>query len=166
MTMKIVRALISCKHGSAGAEMALVTPLLIIIMFGIFEAGNFFWNQHIVENAVRDGVRFAGRKPLSEFAGCAPSTAVVSETRNVIRTGRVSGGTPRIAGWTDGAATITITGHCSAATKTGIYVNSPAGAPVVSVTANVSYNALFNNLGFTTATLNLQANAQAAAMGF
>jgi hypothetical protein len=37
---------------------------------------------------------------------------------------------------------------------------------VVNVTATVSYNALFNNLGFTTATLNLQANAQAAAMGF
>lgn len=166
MTMNIVRALISCKNGSAAAEMALVTPLLIIIMFGIFEAGNFFWNQHIVENAVRDGVRFAGRKPLSEFAGCAPSTSVINDTRNVIRTGRVSGGTPRIAGWNDGIATITITGHCSATTNTGIYVNNPAGAPVVTVTATVSYNALFNNLGFTTTTLNLQADAQAAAMGF
>ena len=166
MTMKIVRALMSCKKGAAGAEMALVTPLLIIIMFGIFEAGNFFWNQHIVENAVRDGVRFAGRKPLSEFASCVPSTAVVSETRNVIRTGRVSGGTPRIAGWIDGATTITVTSPCSATTTSGIYVNNPGGAPVVNVTATVPYNALFNNLGFTTTTLNLQANAQAAVMGF
>lgn len=166
MIMKNVPALISCKKGAAGAEMALVTPLLMIIMFGIFEAGNFFWNQHIVENAVRDGVRFAGRKPLSEFAGCVPSTTVVSETRNVIRTGRVSGGTPRIAGWTDGAATITVTSPCSTTTTTGIYVNNPGGAPVVNVTATVSYDALFNSLGFTTTTLNLQANAQAAVMGF
>lgn len=166
MTMKTVRALISCNYGSAGAEMALVTPLLIIIMFGIFEAGNFFWNQHIVENAVRDGVRFAGRKPMSEYAGCVPSSSVIDEIRNVTRTGRVSGGTPRIANWTNGAATITVTSPCRIGTRTGIYVNNAAGAPVVSVTATVTYDALFNKLGITTTNLTLQANAQTAVMGF
>lgn len=163
--MPIVRALISCKKGAAAAEMALVTPLLIIIMFGIFEAGNFFWNQHIVSTAVRDGARFAARNPLSEFAGCVPSASVVTATRNVTRTGNVLGGTPRISDWTDGT-TITVTSPCSSTTTNGIYVNNPGGAPVVNVTATVTYNALFNNLGFTTTNLSMEANAQSAVMGF
>lgn len=166
MMMQFVRTLITCKKGAAGAEMALVTPLLIIIMFGIFEAGNFFWNQHIVSTAVRDGARFAARNPLSEFAGCAPSASVVTATRNVTRTGRVAGGTPRIADWTNGDTTITVTSPCSSTTTSGIYVNNPGGAPVVNVTATVTYNALFNNLGFTTTNLSMEANAQSAVMGF
>lgn len=60
--------------------MALVAPLLIVIMFGAFEAGNLFWNQHVLSNAVRDGVRFAGRRPLADFEGCSPSADVVTDT--------------------------------------------------------------------------------------
>lgn len=165
MMMKIVRQLISCKRGAAAAEMALVTPLLIIMMVGTFEAGNFFWNQHVVGKAVRDGARFAGRRPLTDFAGCTPNSSVIADTRNVTRTGRVSGGTPRIAGWTDGT-TVAVTGNCNAATTTGIYRNNPGGAPRVTVTATLTYNSLFGLLGFDTSNLTLRADAQAAVMGF
>jgi Flp pilus assembly protein TadG len=163
--MKIVRSLISCTKGTAAAEMALVTPLLIIIMFGAFEAGNFFWNQQIIGKAVRDGARFAGRRPFTDYVGCAPSTNVINDTRNVTRTGRISGGTPRIANWTD-ATTVTVTGTCSATTTNGIYRNNPGGAPIVTVSATVTYNSLFGNLGFTTTSLAMRADAQAAVMGF
>jgi len=165
MIMRLVRSLMRCKSGAAAVEMALVTPLLIIIMFGIFEAGNFFWNQHVVSKAVRDGARFAGRRPLTDYAGCTPSTGVVNDTRNVTRTGLISGGTPRIANWTD-ATSVSVTGSCSAGTTTGIYRNNPAGAPIVRVTATVTYNSLFGALGFAADDLTLQADSQAAVMGF
>lgn len=165
MTMKIIRSLISCTKGTAAAEMAMITPLLIIIMFGAFEAGNFFWNQQVVGKAVRDGARYAGRRPLTDFAGCVPSTSVINDTRSVTRTGRISGGTARIANWTD-ATTVTVTGACSASTTGGIYRNNAGGAPVVTVSATVPYDSLFGALGFTTATLNMRADAQAAVMGF
>jgi Flp pilus assembly protein TadG len=165
MMMKIFRSLISCTKGAAGAEMALLTPLLIIIMFGAFEAGNFFWSQQIVGKAVRDGARFAGRRPFTEFVGCAPSTSVINDTRNVTRTGRISGGTPRISNWTV-ATTVTVSSVCSASTTGGIYRNNAGGAPIVTVSATVPYNSLFGNLGFTTTTLNMRADAQAAVMGF
>lgn len=165
MMMKIVRSLISCNKGAAGAEMVMVMPLLIFIMFGAFEAGNFFWNQQVVGKAVRDGARYAGRRPLTDFAGCAPSAAVITATQSVTRTGRVSGGTARIANWTN-AATVTVTGVCSAGTTGGIYRNNAGGAPVVTVSATVPYDSLFGSLGFTTATLNMRADAQAAVMGF
>ena len=167
MTMKIVRSLISCIKGAAAAEMALVTPLLIIIMFGAFEAGNFFWSQQIIGKAVRDGARFAGRRPFTDYVGCTPSTSVINDTRNVTLTGRISGGTARIANWTD-ATTVTVSmpGGCNTTYSGGIYTNNLGGAPTVTVTATVPYNSLFGNLGFTTTNLAMSADAHAAVMGF
>lgn len=167
MNMISLRSFLSCTKASAGAEMALVTPLLMVIMFGAFEAGNFFWNQHVITNAVREGARFAGRRPLADFDAdtCAPNASVITDTQNVTRTGSRLGGNARVNGWTD-SESVTVTAVCSATTTTGIYQNQAAGAPVVTVTATVSYNSLFSNLGFTTSDLTMQANAQAAVMGF
>ena len=51
--------------GTAAAEMALVTPLLMALMFGSFELGNYFYTSHIVAKAVRDGARYASRRGFS-----------------------------------------------------------------------------------------------------
>ena len=167
--MKSFRSFMSCESGAAAAEMALVVPLLVTIMFGTFEAGNFFWSQHIVTNAVRDGARYAGRRPLTDYPGCSPNASVVNDTRNVTRTGQITGGTPRIANWTN-ATTVSVlprTGGCNASFSGGIYTNNLGGAPVVIVTATVPYNGrLFGVLGFDTTGLSLQASAQASVMGF
>ena len=167
MNMKSLRSLLACTTGAAAAEMALVVPMLTTIMFGAFEAGNFFWNQHIVTNAVRDGARYAARRPLTDFPGCLPNASVVDDTRRVTRTGLVSGGTPRIANWTsDTTVSVTNPVGCNTSFSGGIYRNNPGGAPRVTVSATVPYNSLFKNLGFTTTTLNMRADAQAAVMGF
>ena len=34
------------ERGSPSAEFALILPALVALMFGSFEAGNFFWTQH------------------------------------------------------------------------------------------------------------------------
>ena len=170
--MKSFRSLVLCESGAAAAEMALVVPLLVTMMFGAFEAGNFFWSQHIVTNAVRDGARYAGRRPLSDYPGCAPNESVVDDTRNVTRTGRVSGGTPRIANWTNPVTVEVLPTSprptpCNNLFSGGIYTNNPDGAPVVTVTATVPYTGgLFGVLGFDTTGLSLQASAQASVMGF
>ena len=57
--MKGRARLSSDRRGAAAAEMALVTPLLLVILFGAVELGNYFYNEHIVVKAVRDGARFA-----------------------------------------------------------------------------------------------------------
>ena len=167
MTMKLLLSFKSCTKGAAAAEMALVTPLLVAIMFGAFEAGNFFWSQHVVSKAVRDGARFAGRRPLTDYADstCVPVTGVITDTRNVTRTGRVTAGTPRIGGWT-ADTTVTVTAVCSSGTTGGIYRNEVGGAPVVTVSATVPYNSLFGLLGFNTTGLSMEADAQASVMGF
>lgn len=152
------------RSGVAAAEMVLVTPLLMIIMFGAFEAGNFFWNEHVVIKAVRDGARFAGRQSFSKYS-CAAITdaAVATQIKNLTRTGLTTGGTARLSGWTDGQVSITVS--CSAGTTTGIYINQVGGAPVVTVSTTVPYTPFFGTLGFDTTGLNLNASAQSAVMG-
>jgi Flp pilus assembly protein TadG len=165
-------SLIGCRAGTAAVEMALVTPLLIALMFGSFEAGNYYLDSHVVAKAVRDGARFAARQPYANYSACAgaPGGTVVADTRNVVRTGKVaSGGAARLPGWTD-PATITLSISCNTVgvggvPYTGIYAGMATGAPVVVVSATVPYTTLFGETGFSSTTLTIRAESQAAVAG-
>lgn len=161
------RAFIASVAGTAAAEMALVMPILIVLMFGSFELGNYFLSEHVVVKAVRDGARYASRRSFSDFT--CPNTLsgdVVDKVRNITRTGQLSGGTGRLSNWTDGT-TITVSLNCTAITGgnySGIY-KGMTNLPRVKVSAVVPYNSLFNDLGFTSSTLSLRAESEAAVMG-
>lgn len=162
-------------RGTAAAELALVLPLLLIIMFGSFEIGNYFRNEHILVKAVRDGARFAARQNFDNYTACsgAPGGTVVANTRNVVMTGLLSSGTNRLPNWVN--TTISVTTACSTSAGStqlaGIYksnANSSGtliGAPTVTVTATVPYTPVLNSFGFRGAGLNLNASQQAAVMG-
>ncbi len=154
------------RSGAAAAEMALVTPLLLLLMFGCFELGKFFWDAHIVAKAVRDGARFASRRSFNDYNGCAASAGLVTAVRNVTRTGFVAGGNPLIPSWTD-ATTVTVTVSCAATGYyRGVYEQlTTMGPPVVTVEAAVPYASLFQTLGFNATSLTLRARSQAAVAG-
>jgi hypothetical protein len=122
------------RRGSAAAEMALATPLLIIVLFGTMELGKYFWEAHALRKAVQEGSRFASRQPFNMYDGsCAPSTTLVSQTREVTRTGRLSGGSPRLRNWTDGG-TISVTGSCGpSGLYRGVYEELGSPPPIVTV---------------------------------
>lgn len=169
------------QSGSSAAEMALVTPLLIALMFGSFELGNYFLSEHVVVKAVRDGARYAGRLGFSNYGctsvstGNVPGGTVVTDTRNLVRTGQLaSGGSARLRGWTD-PASINVTYDCVTPTSvtpsySGIY-DGMSYIPVIKVeiaTDNahrLGYQSLFNKLGFDSSALYLNAKSQSAVMG-
>jgi Flp pilus assembly protein TadG len=161
-------------RGSAATEMALSIPILIILMFGSFELGKYFLDEHKIVNAVRDGARYAARQPFTEYPSCTPSGAVVTRIRNVTRTGQTAaGGTPRLTYWTN-PSTITVTASCTTTATTdggttvnlsGIYTGVAGGAPVVEVRASVPYTPLFGQLGIASTTLRLHARSQATVNG-
>lgn len=158
--------------GAAAAEMALVMPLMLTILFGSVELGHFFYNEHILVKSVRDGARFAARQGFANY-DCAgePSATVRDSTIALIRTMVLSSGENRLAG----TPTISVTEACAttatddaSATENmaGIYRGSASGAPVVTVSASVTYVPIigtafgFSGLGFT-----LNASQEAAVMG-
>src|SRR2546423_4106633 len=46
-------------RGAATVEMALVLPIVLIFMFGIFEYGRYFMTLQLLNNAAREGARYA-----------------------------------------------------------------------------------------------------------
>jgi Flp pilus assembly protein TadG len=171
------------QSGSAAVEMVLVMPILLALMFGAFELGNYFYSEHVVAKAVRDGARFASRQSFTSFTACSgapsgtvnvtlPSVASIStETaiRNLVRTGQVaSGGTARLAGWTN-ATTVVVATSCNTVSTSagkGIYTGQTGGVRIVTVTATVPYRPLFSTLGIkSSATMTLIAQSQAPVVG-
>lgn len=154
------------RSGSAAVEMALVTPLLLIILFGSVEVGNFFYNEHLLSKAVRDGARYAARQNFSYY-GCSgpPTGTVVAETRNLVKTGYVTGTGDRLAAWN--ANTITLDTSCNTALAlSGIYRGKVTGAPVVTVSATVPYTPIIGTaFGFSGIGVNLNATQRAAVTG-
>ena len=166
------------QSGSSAAEMALVTPLLIALMFGAFELGNYFLSEHVVIKAVRDGARYAGRLSFSNFNCTTASTnnipggTVEADTRNLVRTGQLNGGSARLAGWND-PQSISVTYDCVDPTSigaSGIYEGMNF-IPVVKVATSTNdahrlqYRSLFNRVGLSSSTLYLNANSQSPVMG-
>lgn len=175
--MKPIYQLCMNTHAAAAVEMALVAPLLLILMMGSFELGNYFLDEHKLVKAVRDGARFAGRQSFTNYScpgGSTPGGTVVADTQNVVKTGLLSGGTARLPKtWT-----ISVTFECktdlrggSSNPPSGIYNPSSgsAYAPVVTVSATLPYTPVLASYGFTGSSggtvLSLNANQQSAVMG-
>lgn len=155
---------------AAAAEMALVLPLLLILLLGAFEVGNFFLSEHVVQKGVRDAARFASRVPLDELTddGCllAGDDSRQTEIKEVARTGKPDGtGAVRLRDWIDNSG-ITIELSCDdTGTYSGVFSDFPDGAPVVTVSARVDYKPFFGAFSLGSNTLTLNASSQAAVFG-
>lgn len=175
MIVQRCRPFLKNSHGAAGAEMALVLPMLFALLFTTFEGGNYLWSEHKVVKGVRDGARYAGRLSFSSY-DCASETitdtVAIDRIKLLTRTGTLnSTANPTVSGWADDDITITV--DCLAPdsadpddlASNGIYASNPSGAPRVSVSANVEYPSLFSVLGFDTSSARLKSVAVSAVMG-
>jgi hypothetical protein len=156
--------------------MALVTPLLMVILFGAVELGNYFWSEHVLAKGVRDAAVYASRLSIENYD--CPSATTVSddvkgEIKNVARTGVVSGGTDRLPLWDDGATEFDVAVNCVTEVGpedeetglAGIYTLNDGQVPVVTLTATLPYRSLLGTLGLSNADLHLNASQEAAVVG-
>ena len=180
--MRGLRPFLRDARGAAAAEMALMLPLLVVMLFVTFEGGYFLWNEHKVVKGVRDGARYAGRLDFSKYGcgveddplteedeGVPPSVdgAVIGSIKNLTRTGRLTGGTAAVAGWQDAHVAVSV--NCATG-QGGLYDSVSGNAPRVTVDASVPYPSspltdLVGVLGFDTTGISLNASAQSAVMG-
>jgi Flp pilus assembly protein TadG len=154
------------QDGAAAAELALLLPLLVLMLFGAIEVSYYFYSQHQVVKGVRDGARFASRQSFESInctSGYSLPSAIETSIKEVTRTGQTSGGTARVPGWDNTDVVVAVSCPATPLT-TGIYRTEP-NAPVITVTANVAYQSLFDGVGILTDSYQLNAAQQAAVMG-
>jgi Flp pilus assembly protein TadG len=154
---------------TAAAEMALVMPFLVALLFGSFELGTFFHHQHIVAKAVRDGARFAGRQAFASFPCNTELPAGQTSTRikEVVLYGKISpttGDQTRLPYWkTTNGIGVRVSCLPDKGSFSGIYENQTS-VPRVIVSAEVPYPSLFGILGIKEG-LKLSAKSEAAVVG-
>lgn len=170
-----------CERGAAGAEMALVLPLLLVLMFGAFELGNYFRDWHTLSKGVRDGARFAARHDFADF-NCADADDPVADdvltaTQEVVRTGVAGGTGDLLPNWDNAEFDLSVACSSTIVSGTdadgedidepvgGIYRGAASGAPVVTLTVRLPYRGLLGQFGWSGAGLNIAASEQAAVMG-
>ena len=164
----MIRRFLSDTKGSPAAEFVLALPVMLALMFGGFEAGHFFWSEHKVVKAVRDGARYASRLPVTEL--CDGTTVVMSSDvedniQNLTATGMLaSDGVSKVPGWDPDDVEVDV--GCEAFVDTGIYTDLGANGPLVTVSSgSIDYPSVFAGLGFIDSTVQLRAQSSAAVSG-
>lgn len=165
----LIRHLLANRSGAAAAELAMLLPLMLLLLFGGFEGGHFIWTQHKLVEAVRNGARFAARLEVTEVCdGATPiiSAARIAEIKLLTRTGQLDNGAmhPLVPGWSDDAVFVSV--DCDAFVDTGIYRELDAAGPVATVAAQgVPYPSLFGGLGIFDPGIAMNARASAPVIG-
>jgi Flp pilus assembly protein TadG len=166
-----------CREGAAAAEMALVAPILLVLLFGSVELGHYFYSEHKLVKAVRDGARFAARQRFANYATCtgSPPQAVIDDTKSMVRKGSLnSADSDLLPNWDDSGTSFTVTMSCVATftdggntmSPSGLYAGMTSGAPAVNVTARLPYQSLIaGGFGISGFGLNLNASEAAAVAG-
>ena len=95
-----MRSLFRNNDGSALVEATIIIPVLLILVFGVFEFSNLFWQQQLVTAGVRDAARYLARSINPS------SSAAESAAENLAVTGSILGGTPRAPGWSPGDVSV------------------------------------------------------------
>jgi hypothetical protein len=94
---------------------------------------------------------------------------VVNDTKALVRTGALTGGSDLLPLWDDGSTTFTITVSCrttaGGTTLAGVYLANGGNVPVLTVSANLPYSSVLGTLGLSTLGLRLRAEEQSAAYG-
>jgi TadE-like protein len=86
-------------RGSALVEGAVLLPLLCVLVFGVYEFSWFFYQQHVASTGIRDAARYLSR--VSDPCQDTSRAWLTAEgyAKNLATTGSITGGPPRIRGW-------------------------------------------------------------------
>lgn len=154
--------------GAAAAEMALILPFVLVLLFGGLEAGNFIWTHHKLVQGVRDGARFASRIEVQQV--CRNGAVIldadrIADIKRITRTGQLTDADarPRIIGWDDAEVSVDV--ECNAFVDTGIYRELDERGPLVTVSATVPYPSLFGLFGILGPQYRMTAQSRAAVIG-
>lgn len=95
--------------GSALVEAAVMLPLLLILVLGVYEFSWLFYQQHVMSDGLRSAARHLARSPHSCDTGSPRWADDEAAAQLLAATGSVLSGRPRLKGWSSNMIAITCT---------------------------------------------------------
>jgi hypothetical protein len=125
------------EDGIAVTELAVVTPIFLLMFLSTIELGHMIYYSITVEKGLRSAVTYAGR--VEEH-----NADTIQATKNIVMTGEPSGDRPfLVKGWEEPGASVTVEQHYFTQDLTG---SDALVETVVTVTADVPYVPVVNVL--------------------
>jgi Flp pilus assembly protein TadG len=132
--LRTLRSFSRAESGAALVEGAIVLPIVIVLVGGVYEFGFFLYQQQMVTSGVRAAARYLA------LTSDPTDATNQSDARNLAVTGAIGGGQALIAGWSPSDISIAVNSVDNAA---GTY---SGGATIQLVT--VSTSVVDRTLGF------------------
>ena len=134
--MRLTNKLCKDERGAALLEMAVITPVLVILAAGLFEFGRILYQHQLIETGVRDAARYLSRRPTPSADETAAKELAVM--------GAIGGTTKRVSWWTTSNVTITyptVANPIDGATGERTY-RGPDPIKMVRVTTSATYSGI------------------------
>jgi Flp pilus assembly protein TadG len=129
MIATLLKSLRRDDQGTALIESAIVLPVFLLLVGGIFEFGYFFYQQQLMTIGVRDAARYLALTTNPN------SAANQSDAINLAVYGLINGSiTPRVSGWSTSDVRVSVT---AANNSSGIIYCG--GCPVEIITVSTSF---------------------------
>ena len=94
MSVQTLQSLWRNGDGSALIEGAIVVPLLLILVLGVFEFSWLIDQQHLISAGIHDAARYIARSANPN------DLTIQKHAKNLATTGAIDGDTARVRGWT------------------------------------------------------------------
>jgi Flp pilus assembly protein TadG len=127
MALECLKTFYKADRGSALLEGAIVLPVFLCLVCGVYEFGFYLYQQQLVTAGIRDAARFLA---LTDN----PNNATYQlGARNLAVTGSPVGGTPRVRGWSSNDVTVNVSAVDSPTR------NSSGGAIIQVITVSTDF---------------------------
>jgi hypothetical protein len=124
--LSFLKSFSRAEQGAALVEGAIVLPIVIVLVGGVYEFGFFLYQQQLATSGVRAAARYLA------LTSDPADVTTQSDARNIAVTGVIGGGPPLIAGWSPSDISIAVNAVDNAA---GTY---SGGATIQLVTVSTS----------------------------
>jgi Flp pilus assembly protein TadG len=117
MGLQWLKTFYKTDRGSALLEGAIILPVFLSLVCGVYEFGFYFYQQQLVAAGIRDAARFLA---LTDN----PNNATYQlNARNIAVSGSTTGGIARVPGWTSSDVTVAVSAvENPAATASGAMI--------------------------------------------
>jgi Flp pilus assembly protein TadG len=134
MLFRALKLLLRADGGAALVEGALILPVFLLLVGGVYEFGFFLYQEQLVTSGVEDAARYLA------LSADPTGVGIQTDAKNLAVTGSINGGPPRVRGWSMSDVAVTVD---TVDNSTGTY---SGGSTIQVVTVSTSF--LDPTLGF------------------